>query len=321
MDRHWLEEQKRRWGLLEYLGQCEWRPCRRISHEQVAGLCPLHAETKPSFFVHSGKNLFYCHGCGQGGDLIRFVQLYHGLRFRQAIGHLRQWFEGDRLLADTVSFYRLQLDRCPEASAYLAGRGLQDPAIVAAMGIGYAPGACLRRHLLGLGYTTEQLRHAGLINAQGLDTLYRRVVFPCGPANLYGRSIGDGPAHRFLSASKGGLFRWDQLQQAEEITLVEGIFDVAALWQARLPYATCGWGAHLNRTQMEQLCTGQRRIRIAFDGDATGQDAARLLAERLRQRRQSTTIVRVPPGHDPASWFAAGATAADFLQLTEEPVP
>jgi len=39
------------------------------------GLCPLHLETRPSFYVNARKNLFYCHGCGRGGDLIRFVEL------------------------------------------------------------------------------------------------------------------------------------------------------------------------------------------------------------------------------------------------------
>jgi CHC2 zinc finger len=41
----------------------------------VPVLCPLHQETRPSFYVNTRKDVFYCHGCGQGGDLIRFVQL------------------------------------------------------------------------------------------------------------------------------------------------------------------------------------------------------------------------------------------------------
>ena len=41
------------------------------------GLCPLHADHKPSFLLDPGKNLFYCYGCGRGGDVIRFAELYH----------------------------------------------------------------------------------------------------------------------------------------------------------------------------------------------------------------------------------------------------
>ena len=41
---------------------------------EYVGLCPLHEESRPSFYVNTRKDVFYCHGCGQGGDLIRFVQ-------------------------------------------------------------------------------------------------------------------------------------------------------------------------------------------------------------------------------------------------------
>jgi DNA primase len=73
-----LERIKQRISLLDYLRQQRWiaRPTGR--HSEFVGLCPLHPETRPSFYVNSRKNLFYCHGCGQGGDLIRFVELSHG---------------------------------------------------------------------------------------------------------------------------------------------------------------------------------------------------------------------------------------------------
>ena len=50
----------------------------------------MHAETRPSFYVNARKNLFYCHGCGQGGDLIRFVELSQHLSFRQSLTYLEQ---------------------------------------------------------------------------------------------------------------------------------------------------------------------------------------------------------------------------------------
>jgi DNA primase len=249
------------------------------------------------------------------------VQLYHGLSFPEAVAHLRRHTATTTLLQDATAFYREQLRR-HEAIAYLAQRGLHDPATLAALGIGYAPGACLAAHLRHLGYAPDQLRQAGLINAEGRDTLYRRIVFPHSDT-LYGRSIDTHASapHRFLRAGKGGLFRWSCLQTARDIILVEGFFDVAALWQAGFVQATCGGGTHLNPTQFQQLISGARTLWIAFDGDAAGQQAALRLSARLHQVGQPARRVLLPPAQDPASYFATGASPAQFHALLEGALP
>ena len=61
--------------LLDYLLSQAWRPTRRIARGRLMGLCPLHDDRKPSFLVDPGKSLFYCYGCGRGGDVIRFAEL------------------------------------------------------------------------------------------------------------------------------------------------------------------------------------------------------------------------------------------------------
>jgi DNA primase len=83
-----LERLKQRIPLLDYLRKQNWigRPTGRAS--EVVGLCLLHPETRPSFYVNTRKNVFYCHGCGKGGDLIRFVELSRSLSFRQSVAYL-----------------------------------------------------------------------------------------------------------------------------------------------------------------------------------------------------------------------------------------
>jgi DNA primase len=131
------------------------------------------------------------------------------------------------------AFYQQQLGRYPEALRYLQQRGLRGPALIQEMRIGYAPGGSLRRHLTAQGYSFNLLQHLGLLNSQGHDAFYRRIIFPCCQdghvVNLYGRSIAATFAHRFLPGSKGGLYAWEQVRHCPDVILVEGLFDHAVL--------------------------------------------------------------------------------------------
>src|SRR6266478_6482057 len=83
-----VEKLKQRLSLLDYLRQQDWVARPAAHGDEFVGLCPLHLETRPSFYVNARKNLFYCHGCGQGGDLLRFVQLSRHLSFRESLAYL-----------------------------------------------------------------------------------------------------------------------------------------------------------------------------------------------------------------------------------------
>ncbi|HKW35286.1 MAG TPA: CHC2 zinc finger domain-containing protein [Candidatus Acidoferrum sp.] len=320
-----LQKLKQRLPLLDYLRQQNW-VARPAGHgPEFIGLCPLHPETRPSFYVNASKNLFYCHGCGQGGDLLRFVQLSRQLSFCQSLAYLEQYnappAHPAAVLEQAAAFYRQQLALYPEALCYLKQRGLYDPAAIQELRIGYAPGGSLRRHLTAQGYSCDLLRRLGLINLQGCDAFYRRVVFPCCQGgrviNLYGRSIGAAFAHRFLPGSKGGLYAWEQVQQGPEVILVEGLFDYAALWQAGFRHLTCSLGTHLNHHQIRQLCDRPRTVYLTFDVDAngSGQQASQQLAQRLRAKGIATRRVLLPEGHDPNSFFVQGGDARQFQAL------
>jgi DNA primase len=322
------EKIKQHLPLLDYLRQRNWagQPAGRSS--EFVGLCPLHAESRPSFYVNARKNLFYCHGCGQGGDLIRFVQLFSHLSFRQSLAYLEQQTtppdeSAAAVLQQAAAFYQQQLDHYPEAMCYLYRRGLHDPALIKELQIGYAPGGSLRRHLTAQGYSFDLLRQLGLLNQQGSDAFYQRIVFPLRHGeqivNLYGRSIGNAFAHRFLPGSKGGLYVWELVRQCAEVILVEGLFDYAVLWQSGFHNVTCSLGTHLNADQLLQLCDRPRTVYLTFDIDAnhSGQQAAQQLARRLGLQGIGARRVLLPPGHDPNSFFVQGGDARQFQSLLE----
>jgi DNA primase len=318
-----LERLKQQIPLLDYLRQQNWTAQPASNGREFVGLCPLHPETRPSFYVNPSKNLFYCHGCGQGGDLIRFIELSRHLSFRQSLAYLKQAIappDPAEVLQHAAAFYQTQLHAHPEALRYLEQRGVHDPALIQELRIGYAPGGNLRRHLMDQGYSLKLLQHIGLLNPWGHDAFYRRVVFPCGydgrVVNLYGRSLGAAFPHRFLPGSQGGLFAWELVRQFFTVILVEGLFDLAVLWQAGFRNTTCAFGTHLTATQFHQLSDQPgRRIYVVFDQDEnqTGQQTSRFLAERLQQASLAVSLVQLPAGLDPNSYFVRGARAEDFI--------
>ena len=232
------------------------------------------------------------------------------------------------MLEQAAAFYQLQLHRHPEAVHYLQQRGLHHAALLEELGIGYAPGGNLRRHLAAQGYPLDRLLDTGLINRQGRDTFCRRVIFPCRQhghiVNLYGRSIGAAFPHRLLPRSKGGLFAWESVRRFDTVILVEGLFDLAVLWQAGFRNTTCALGTHLTPAQFQQLTDRlDRSIYIVFDQDENraGQQASHQLAQRLADAGVCARIVPLPAGHDPNSYLVAGATAADFTRCLQQANP
>jgi DNA primase len=320
VNRKTIDELKQRIPLLDYLQAHGWQPARSIRGGRLMGLCPLHADHRPSFLADPCQNLFYCYGCARGGDVIRFAELYHQVKFPQAVALLREWRGVTPLLEEVTGFYRMQLSRHREAVSYLQQRGLHAPEIIEHMRVGYAPGRCLRAWLGQLGYALPALRQAGLVTANGYDTYAHRIVFPL-EGNLYGRSISaSAPPHRFLPGAKGGLYAWEQARCCSEVILVEGLFDYAVLWQAGFHNVTCSLGNHLNARQFQQLCGGTRTVYLAFDADSNGSgpQAAHRLAGRLREQGLNARRVLLPDGHDPNSFFVQGGDARQFQCLLEE---
>jgi DNA primase len=105
------------------------------------------------------------------------------------------------------------------------------------------------------------------------------------------------------------------------VILVEGLFDLAVLWQAGFINTTCAFGTHLTQAQFSQLSDRpDRRVFIAFDSDinGAGQQAAHVLAQRLQHAGVLAHIIELPAGHDPNTFFTAGASTSDFARCLQQ---
>ena len=183
----------------------------------LKGLCPFHDERSPSFQVSPAKGLWYCFGCGEGGDTIDFVMRTDALSFSEAVEKLadrcgitlryeeggaapnRQQGQRTRLVAANAAaaaFFVEQL-RTPAAEAgqkFLTERGFDDEA-VSRFGVGYAPQSwdALASHLRGKGFREEELLAAGLLTSGqrgAYDRFRGRLVWPI--RDLSGDVVGFG---------------------------------------------------------------------------------------------------------------------------------
>ncbi|HSR23781.1 MAG TPA: CHC2 zinc finger domain-containing protein, partial [Candidatus Eisenbacteria bacterium] len=194
---------KERADLAEVIG--DHVTLRNAGGGNLKGLCPFHDEKTPSFSVRPSVGSYHCFGCGVGGDVISFVMQLDHLSFSEAVERLagrygvqlryeeggsapgRRQGQRTRLVEAhkaAAEFYAEQL-ATPEAKAgrqFLAERGF-DQAAAEHFGVGFAPRDWDRlvRHLLGRGFSTEELITAGLAR-QGqrgtIDRFMARLLWP-----------------------------------------------------------------------------------------------------------------------------------------------
>ena len=189
----------------------------------LKGLCPFHDEKTPSFTVSSSRNLYFCHGCGAGGDAIRFVMETDHLTFVEAVERLagragiqlryleagpapvRQQGQKQRLIAahaGAAAFYADQLGTpgARPAREFLAQRGFDRDA-AQRYGCGFAPEGwdLLVKHLRQQGFTGAELVTAGLAkearSGSLIDRFRRRLLWPI--RDLAGDVIGFGARKLF----------------------------------------------------------------------------------------------------------------------------
>ena len=193
---------------------------KKSGHDSLSGLCPFHQEKTASFSVSPSKQVFYCFGCGKGGDAITFLRELEHLSYVEAVERLAQQagvqlrYEGDspaerrqaarraalikanELASELFSKMLVEGREAAEARAYLTERGVSADSI-SAFGIGYAPNYpdfLLRRLSSARDLSPEVLLEAGLAS-RGEDGTVRdrfrgRITFPI--HDLQGRCIAFG---------------------------------------------------------------------------------------------------------------------------------
>ena len=294
--------------IVDFIGQVT--PLK-LAGKSYKGLCPFHREKTPSFTVDRSRGLFYCFGCGTGGDLFKFLTLVERFTFPEAVEYVasrvgielprrrkstRENEKDDLLdvLDDASEAFHQALGWTPNAAdSYLKERRVSQD-IVARYGFGYAPDSwdyiftrLARKH------GDKKLEAAGLImprkSGQGFyDRFRNRLIIPIhsetGSLVGFGGRTLDGSDPKYLNSPESEVFNKsrllynlhrskDAMRRIDRAILVEGYFDAIAIDHAGVPGVVASMGTSLTAGQAAVLRRFARRVVIAYDGDDAGKNA------------------------------------------------
>ncbi|HUP61853.1 MAG TPA: DNA primase [Thermoanaerobaculia bacterium] len=292
----------------------------KLAGKSYKGLCPFHREKTPSFHVDRDKGLFYCFGCGTGGDVFKFLTLTERFTFPEAVEHVagrvgielpkrrkaQRESEKDDLLEvidDASEAFHQALEWTPNAADdYLRTRGVSKD-VIKKYGFGFAPDSwdyILRR--LGQKHGEARLEKAGLITARKegksgyYDRFRNRLIIPIHTdtgalAGFGGRAL-DNSEPKYLNSPESELFNKsrllynlhrskDAMRRIDRAILVEGYFDAIAIDHAGVPGVVASMGTSLTAGQASMLRRFTRRVVIAYDGDDAGRNATLRAAQVL----------------------------------------
>lgn len=313
--------------------------------QNLKGLCPFHQEKTPSFTVSSARQIFHCFGCGAGGNVFGFLMRITGSTFPETVrelgqkvgievkesgggagSHGTQTARIEQLNRSAAAWFQENLrDHTIGAQAreYLAGRGIEEPAIER-FGIGYALSDwdALSKTLVKQGFSASELATAGLTVARDhssgcYDRFRSRVMFSIidlrrRVVGFGGRILGEGTP-KYLNSPDTPLFKKGQtlfaldvaceaVARLKTVIVVEGYFDAIALYQAGLTHTVATLGTALTPEHVHVLRRFASKVVLLFDPDQAGVRAALRGLDLFVNSGIGVTVVTLPDGEDPDTY-------------------
>ncbi len=303
------------------------------------GLCPFHNEKSPSFSVTPSKQMYYCFGCGAGGNVITFLMEYENYSFSEALQVLadragvelpkQELSREARAQADLKAvlleinkqaanyfYYQLKQPQGKAGYDYLTGRKLTKETL-RHFGLGFANRVSddLYRYLKGKGYGDDILKETGLmiIEEKGTrDKFCNRVMFPIMDVNnrvigFGGRVMGDGKP-KYLNSPETKLFdksrnlyglNYARTSRKGFLLVCEGYMDVIAMHQAGFTNAVASLGTALTTQHAALIRRYTDQVVLTYDSDGAGVAAALRAIPILKETGVSCKVLNMQPYKDP----------------------
>ena len=303
------------------------------------GLCPFHNEKSPSFSVSPSKQMYYCFGCGAGGNAITFLMEYENYSFPEALqvladragvelpkeemtkearaqADLRATLLEINKLAANYFYYQLKQPQGKIGYDYLTGRKLSDATILH-FGLGFANKTSddLYRYLKSKGYKDEILKETGLVSIEERgthDKFWNRVMFPIMDVNnrvigFGGRVMGDGTP-KYLNSPETKLFdksrnlyglNYARSSRKKYMLICEGYMDVIAMHQAGFTNAVASLGTAFTSQHAMLIKRYTDQVILTYDSDGAGVKAALRAIPILKEVGISCKVLNMKPYKDP----------------------
>ena len=281
------------------------------SGSQYKARCPFHNEKSPSFYITPSRLSYHCFGCGESGDIFKFVEKMENLEFKEALKILADRAgvtlsklkkEDDSRMLNLMEmaryFFEMNLNESIVAKKYLHERGLTDESITN-FKIGFAKKdwRSLFIHLMSNGFTDEECVESGLIikteDNKYYDRFRGRIMFPI--RNIGGATVGftgrvlpeydDGKSGKYVNTPETKLyhkskilFNYDSarkfISENREIILAEGQMDIIMSTQANVKNIVAVSGTAFTEEQVNIIKRLADNVVLAFDNDEAGKKAS-----------------------------------------------
>lgn len=307
----------------------------RRTGKNFIGLCPFHKEKTPSFTVSLEKQIYYCFGCHEGGNAINFLMKYENLSFQETLENLGRQYgvevtrrSGEKrtntldALSKLADYYHQQLKNSRLAQQYLAKRGILESTIEE-FKIGFSDRS--RQDIKGFlkksGLPNDILLSTGIIRlkeGEMYDMFRGRIVIPIFDVNkrtvgFGGRAIEKDALPKYINSPESSVFSKRNalfgiektkniITEMNEVFIVEGYFDLIALYQFGLRNVVATLGTAITENQLSRLRNYTENITLMLDGDEAGLKSALRLIGILSDMDIRGNMIVLPSGYDPDSF-------------------
>lgn len=303
------------------------------------GLCPFHNEKSPSFSVTPGKQMYYCFGCGEGGNVYSFIMKYENYSFVEAVKMLAdragitlpeaEYSEEERKRADLRAnlleinkkaamyfHHQLKSEKGQIGLKYFNERGLDNETIVR-FGLGYSTKTSndLYQYMKTFGYSDDILKESGLFSFSEkgtYDKFWNRVMFPILDINsrvigFGGRVMGEGEP-KYLNSPETKIFEksrnlygmnFARISRKPYLLICEGYMDVIALHRAGFTNAVAALGTAFTDQHAMLIKRYVKEVVLTFDSDGAGRKAALRAIPILKRAGIAMKVLDMTPYKDP----------------------